>query len=254
MILNKLIMKSTIGQVSEYFSFDFEKIDGFDYSLVKTNEFDILQGNFEIGVLPLSSIPIQNNPLVIAALSERAEPRVIFFIRKKAFTGPGAFGFPKNAQVFSDFPFYLTQLKYIRPDIQVIQNPEEADLIVGNEDVLYLENEFLKFPIHPSEITPMAGSGVWVCLVHKENFELRKKLVPIHQFEVAKLTNVERKISHHLKGIDHGINIYTDQNSFYHMNIAVWTQGNLKRVKLSSSTLLNFERDALKALEISGGN
>ena len=148
----------------------------------------------------------------------------------------------------------MTQLKYIRPDIQVIQNHKEADLIVGHEDVLYLENDFLKFPIHPSEITPMAGSGVMACLVQKENFELRRKLISIHHPEVAQITNVERKISLLLGDIENGVNIHKDQNSFYHLNVAVWNQENLKRVKLSSSTLLNFERDALKALEISGGN
>lgn len=247
-------MKATVGQVSEYFSFDFEKIDGFEYSVVKTNENDILNGNYEVGVLPLFRIPIFDSPLVIAALSERIDPRVCFFIRPTSLTGPGAFGFVKNAKVFSEFPFYLSQLKDIRSDIQTIQNHEEADLIIGHFESEKMKGDYSKFFIHPAEITPLPGSGVIACLVQKENFDLRKKLISLHHLKVAQLTNIERKISHHLGKEEHGVNIYTDQNSYFHLNMAVMNQGELKRVKLSSSTLINLEKEALKALEIPVGN
>ena len=247
-------MKATVGQVSEYFSFDFEKIDGFEYSVVKTNKIDILNGHFDIGVLPLFRIPILDSPMVIAALSERIEARVCFFIRPISLTGPGAFGFAKSSKVYSDFPFYLIQMKAIRPDIQVIQNQEEADLIVGHFELEKIKGDFSKFYIHPAEITPLPGSGVMACLVRKENLELRKKLIAVHHDEVAKLTNVERKISHLLGKEGHGVNIYTDQNSYFHLNLAVMNQGETKRVKISSSTLINLEKEAIEALKIPIGN
>jgi len=247
-------MKATVGQVSEYFSFDFEKIDGFDYSVVKTNENDILNGKYEIGVLPLSRIPIFDSSLAIAALSKRNEARVSIFVRQTSLTGPGAFGFAKNSKVYSDFPFYLTQLKAIRPDIQTIQNPEEADLIVGHFEPEIIKRDFSKFYIHPAEITPLPGAGVMACLVRKENFELRKKLISLHHPRVAQLTNIERKISHHLGKEEHGVNIYTDQNSYFHLNMAIMNQRELNRVKLSSSTLINLEKEALKSLEIPVGS
>jgi porphobilinogen deaminase len=238
-------MKIKVGQVTEYFPFDIEKLEGMAFSFEIVDERSILEGKVDIGILYLEQIPIQTEErfFVIAALSERVNQQV-YLINQN---GNRPFDFKNSAKLYSEFSIYAKQLLAINPALILVDRKDDADLILDHRPHKDSVNSFY---FHPAEVTAVAGAGVMACIVHKDNITLRKYLSQIHREDVSIVTNLERMISQKLNFMEHAVSIQRDLNGYFHIHAVIALQNELKRIHFSSATSVGLVETVIQRLEI----
>lgn len=107
--------------------------------------------------------------------------------------------------------------------------------------------------LNPKEFVPAPAQGVLAWQTKADNKPVRKILRKIHDGEVLKCTNVERKVLRLLDGGCHlplGVYCEQDQMGYFHAwgILSGGIEQPLKRVNLSSSTTLNLSEQLYAAL------
>ena len=259
--LNQIQIKSSLkiiqtkGDIIQHLSFD--KIEGKGF-FTKELENALIAQDIDLAVHSMKDLPTAHpEGLVIAGVSERANPVDVLLIRKNAVDSAKPLKLSYKAIVGTSSARRKVQMKDLRSDV-VIKDirgnvPTRINkLRSGDFDAILLAAaglERLQIDIsdleiiyfHPREFVPAPAQGVLAYQCHKENIDVRRVLKKIHQSEVAVCSNVERSV---LKMADGGCHlpfgVYCEKDSMghYHCSAAYASHisSPLVRVFLSQNT------------------
>ena len=245
----------TQGDVVQHLGFD--KLEGKGF-FTKEIEESLLSGEVDVAVHSLKDLPTQSpEGLVIAGLSDRANPSDTLVIRKESYREDKLFKLPENATVGTSSQRRKALIKYFRPDINTvdirgnvptrIQKLREQDfdallLAQAGIDRTGVDLTGLEvLTLNPREFIPAPGQGIIAFQTREENVDLRKKLAALTDKRLIETSNVERKILQLMGGGCHmplGAYCVKDQNGYLH----VWScfaeqwQDALYFVQYSSAT------------------
>lgn len=252
---SEIIIIKTQGDVVQHLGFD--KLEGKGF-FTKEIEESLLSGEVDVAVHSLKDLPTQSpEGLVIAGLSDRANPSDTLVIRKESYREDKLFKLPENATVGTSSQRRKALIKYFRPDINTvdirgnvptrIQKLREQDfdallLAQAGIDRTGVDLTGLEvLTLNPREFIPAPGQGIIAFQTREENVDLRKKLAALTDKRLIETSNVERKILQLMGGGCHmplGAYCVKDQNGYLH----VWScfaeqwQDALYFVQYSSAT------------------
>jgi porphobilinogen deaminase len=185
-------------------------------------ETTLIQGEVDTALIPLWQLPLElKNQLTIGALTKRLDTKVCLVKVAKIDSTPKLRDLPEGFKVHSPKEIYLEQLKDIRSDFR-ITNAEAADYWLLPHFEIGLQRLFsdyqIIFTFQPSELVPIAGSGVWAYVVQKEQIATRKWLASIHHSATSRITNIERGVMKHFEGSSMAIHGIEDSNGYLHFS------------------------------------
>ncbi len=218
----------------------------------------LLNKDIDVAVHSLKDLPTQSpEGLVIAGLSERANPSDILLIRKESFRNDQPFKLKENALVGTSSQRRKALITYFRPDIQIedirgnvptrIQKLRDKNfdaIILARAGIDRIEADLTgleSLTLNPREFIPAPGQGVVAYQTRAENVPLRKILGKMTDKKLIETSNVERKILQRMGGGCHmplGSYCVKDDNGYLH----TWTcfakswEDRLNIVQYSSST------------------
>ena len=167
---------------------------------------------------------------------------------------------PQNSVVGTSSARRKALIKEVRPDVSLkdirgnvptrLQKLREGQfdaIILAMAGIKRLEldmSDFESIRLNPKEFVPAPAQGVLAWQTKTENMDVRRILRRIHDAEVLRCTNVERKV---LKLLDGGchlpLGVYCEVDSLGYFHVCSILSGGLgqelNRVNLSSSTSLN---------------
>lgn len=224
----------TQGDVVQHLGFD--KLEGKGF-FTKEIEDSLLSGEVDVAVHSLKDLPTQSpEGLVIAGLSDRANPSDTLVIRNESYREDQLFKLPENATVGTSSQRRKALIRYYRPDVNTvdirgnvptrIQKLREQDL-----DALVLAQAGIDrtgvdltglqvLTLNPREFIPAPGQGIIAFQTREENVDLRKKLATLTDKRLIETSNVERKILQMMGGGCHmplGAYCAKDQNGYLHV-------------------------------------
>ena len=265
---SELLIIKTKGDKIQDLSFD--KIEGKGF-FTKEIEDALLDRSIDIAVHSLKDLPT-NHPegLVIAALSEREDCSDLLIINQDALNVDEVLSLKKNAVVGTSSVRRKSQILSLAPQVTVkdlrgnVPN-RIAKLADGNYDAIILASaginrleidlsEFKTIRLNPVEFVPAPAQGVIAYQVNEKDPELRKLLIKIHQKQVSKATNIERKVLNLMEGgcqMPLGVYCKIDKSGYYHVYASLSTHPNeeLKRVNISRNTNQNLAEDIVQQLK-----
>ena len=232
-IESKIIIIKTQGDISGNLSFN--KLEGKGF-FTKEIEDALLNNEIDVAVHSLKDLPTQGpEGLVIAGLSERANPSDILLIRKESFQNNQPFKLKQNALVGTSSQRRKALITYFRPDIQIedirgnvptrIQKLRDKNfdaIILARAGVDRIEADLTgleSLTLNPREFIPAPGQGVVAYQTRAENVELRKTLGKMTDKKLIETSNVERKILQLMGGGCHmplGAYCVKDDNGYLH--------------------------------------
>ncbi len=165
----------------------------------------IISGDLDVLLLPLKYAPLKlQEQVTIATLSVRERPNYQLVFNKK-HTNISIIKNRETLQIACVNEALMLQVQQLFPqhNYSLQKNEQQAhDLEKHDAIIVAMDEEWITnnkdnkvFTFETSELVPIAGTGVYAGLCLKNNRELRKKLMLIHQRETAHCTNIERKIS-----------------------------------------------------------
>lgn len=232
-IESEIIIIKTQGDISGNLSFN--KLEGKGF-FTKEIEDALLNNEIDVAVHSLKDLPTQGpEGLVIAGLSERANPSDILLIRKESFQNNQPFKLKQNALVGTSSQRRKALITYFRPDIQIedirgnvptrIQKLRDKNfdaIILARAGVDRIEADLTgleSLTLNPREFIPAPGQGVVAYQTRAENVELRKTLGKMTDKKLIETSNVERKILQLMGGGCHmplGAYCVKDDNGYLH--------------------------------------
>jgi len=232
-IESKIIVIKTQGDISGNLSFN--KLEGKGF-FTKEIEDALLNNEIDVAVHSLKDLPTQGpEGLVIAGLSERANPSDILLIRKESFQNNQPFKLKQNALVGTSSQRRKALITYFRPDIQIedirgnvptrVQKLRDKNfdaIILARAGVDRIEADLTgleSLTLNPREFIPAPGQGVVAYQTRAENVELRKTLGKMTDKKLIETSNVERKILQLMGGGCHmplGAYCVKDDNGYLH--------------------------------------
>jgi len=247
----------------------FDKMEGKGF-FTKEIEDALLRGDVDMAVHSMKDMPT-NSPegLVITAVSYREDPADWLLIRKESVDTNLDLKLKKNAIVGTSSARRKAQMLDFRDDIELrdirgnvptrIEKLRQGDfdaVLLAGAGVQRLELdvsdlEVLKFNVR--EFVPAPAQGVLAFQTCVGDKDTRRILKKIHHSDVAKCTNIERKVLNLLDGgcqLPMGAYCERDADGNYHLWVAkakAW-DGEVKRVRLSSSTSFELPETAIKKL------
>lgn len=257
-IESELVIIKTKGDRIQHLSFD--KIEGKGF-FTKEIEDALLEGRADLAVHSMKDMPTeQPEGLIITAVSYRENPSDWLLITKDKYQANLLFGLEKGALVGTSSARRKAQILDYRPDVQLndirgnvptrIEKLRKGDfdaILLAAAGIIRLElelDDLVVIKMNPKEFVPAPAQGVLCFQTKPEDIATRRILKSIHDPEVSKVTNVERKILQLLDGGCHmplGAYCERDAAGNYHVWAAKadnWDTP-VKRVHRSSST--NFE-------------
>ncbi|MBT8233041.1 MAG: hydroxymethylbilane synthase [Saprospiraceae bacterium] len=267
-LASRLEIIKTKGDKIQDLSFD--KIEGKGF-FTKEIEEALLAKSIDIAVHSLKDLPT-NHPkgLVIAALSEREDCSDLLIINKNAIDTSQVLKLKSGAIVGTSSVRRKSQILDLAPHVKVEDlrgnvptrvsklDTEKYDaIILASAGINRLSLDLSKYEtirLNPVEFVPAPAQGVIAYQINEENIALRKKLVKIHQQQVGKATNVERKILNLMEGgcqMPLGVFCKIDSKGYYHVYAAFskHLDQDLTRVNISRSTSNNLAEDVVSALK-----
>ena len=264
---SELIIIKTRGDQIQHIGFD--KMEGKGF-FTKEIEDALLRGDVDMAVHSMKDMPT-NSPegLVITAVSYREDPADWLLIRKESVDTSLDLKLKKNAIVGTSSARRKAQMLDFRDDIELrdirgnvptrIEKLRKGDfdaILLAGAGVQRLkldvsDLEVLQFNVR--EFVPAPAQGVLAfqtCVGDKDTRRILKKL---HHSDVAKCTNIERKVLNLLDGgcqLPMGAYCERDADGNYHLWVAkadAW-DGEVKRIRLSSSTSFELAETAIKKL------
>jgi len=263
---SELNIIKTQGDRIQHLSLD--KLEGKGF-FTKELEEALLSGLVDVAVHSMKDLPTsQPDGLVVAGVSERADPADWLLIRSDRKTAGEVWHLPKGAKVGTSSARRKAQLLDLRPDIEIedIRGnvPTRIDkLRSGNFDaivlaaagILRLDLELQDLHTQPLEVTefvPAPAQGVLAYQCRADDIATRKLLAKIHSAETARCTNVERAL---LKSFDGGCHLplgayCVHRNGAYQFSAAYAPEVDvpLIRRRLSYSTFDGLADDMRRAL------
>lgn len=266
-IESELKIIKTKGDAIQHLSFD--KIEGKGF-FTKEIEDALLREEVDMAVHSMKDLPtVQPEGLALTAVSYRASPSDCLIIRPDAVASGPLFNLKTGAVVGTSSARRKAQLLDFRPDITLkdirgnvptrlekLKNGDFDAIMLASAGLERLEIkldglEVIRF--NPREFVPAPAQGVLAFQTRKDDLPLRRLLKKIHRADVAKTTNVERKVLQLAGGGCHmplGVYCELDPQGNYHVWAAKAAEWNspLQRTHLSSSTTFELAESVLKAL------
>ena len=235
----------------------FEKLEGKGF-FTKEIEDALLRGEVDIAVHSMKDLPTsQPQGLKIGAVSYRENPSDWLLIRNECVVENAVFKLAKNAKVGTSSARRKAQLLDFCPDIQLLDLRGNVPTRIqklrdGGYDAIVLAAAGLTrldinlegirlIELNPREFVPAPAQGVLALQYNLENREMGHILSKLHHPEVARCTNIERRVLQLAEGGCHlPLGVYCEQDT--DGNFHVWAamaptwDGELKTIQLSSTT------------------
>lgn len=267
-IESELVIIKTKGDQIQHLSFD--KIEGKGF-FTKEIETALLEGAIDMAVHSMKDMPTsQPEGLSLTAVSYRENPADWLVILKSAADPKQLFGFKQHAIIGTSSARRKAQMLDFRPDIELkdirgnvptrlqkLRDEQFDAILLAAAGLTRLEidlEEFIVQKFSPKEFIPAPAQGVLCYQTKSDDKETRRILQKLHHAEVAKVTNIERKVLQLLDGGCHmPLGAYCEQDvaGNYHVWAAhaeTWDSP-VKRVKLSSSTSFELAEQVIEALK-----
>jgi hydroxymethylbilane synthase len=264
-IESELVIIKTQGDLVQHLGFD--KLEGKGF-FTKEIEDALLRGEIDLAVHSMKDLPTtQAEGLAIAAVSYRENPADLLIIRREAFDAGALLKLKKNAVVGSSANRRKAQLTAYRPDAQpkdIRGNvPTRLEkLRSGDFDAIFLAaagvqrlgldlSDFEVMTLPPRDFVPAPAQGVLAWQTNREDTAVRRILQQIHHPEISACTNVERRVLQLMEGgcqLPLGAYCEQDQTGNYHAFVACEVNGQLRRVRHSSSTRFGLAEHLVAAL------
>lgn len=254
-IESELKIITTKGDTIQHLSFD--KIEGKGF-FTKEIEDALLNNEVDLAVHSMKDMPTtQPEGLCLAAVSYREDPADCLILRKEIADKSKMLQLPENAVVGTSSVRRKALMKSIRPDVQLkdirgnvptrLEKLKSGDfdaILLAMAGITRLELDMSAFEtirLNPKEFIPAPAQGVLAWQTKSENMPVRKILRQIHNADVAKRTNVERKVLQLLNGGCHlplGVYCEMDEMGYYHVwaTLSGGLEEELNLVNMSSST------------------
>jgi hydroxymethylbilane synthase len=204
----------TQGDQIQHLSFD--KMEGKGF-FTKEIESALLKGSIDLAVHSHKDLETTNpEGLIVAAVSEREDPRDILVVRKPSFRSDRPFGLAPNALVGTSSARRRSQLLRLMPELQVadlrgnvptriekLRNQQYDAVILAMAGVSRLELDLSDFEVHafdPTVFVPCPAQGVLGLQVREKDTETRAIVEKLNDAAVQKKITVERKILNLLDG------------------------------------------------------
>ena len=218
----------TQGDAIQHLSFD--KLEGKGF-FTKEIEAALLDGSIDLAVH--SHKDLETNPpegLIIAAVSERADPADILLVRESAVDMNKKWGLMEGAIVGTSSARRKSQLLAHRPDtilkelrgnvptrINKLRNQQYDAILLAKAGIDRLEidlSEFNVVVLDPSEFVPAPAQGVLGLQIRKSDDRMAEILKPLNNKSVQKRIEIERKVLNLLEGGCHlPLGVYCDENN-----------------------------------------
>lgn len=252
---SSIVVIKTKGDKIQDMSFD--KIEGKGF-FTKEIEDALLDKSVDLAVHSMKDLPTSHpDGLVLGATSYRADPRDLLLINKDSLDIKQPLSLKKGAIVGTSSARRKAQMLHLNEDIILKdirgnvptrikklkeQNFDAILLAKAGVDRLKIDlSNFKTVPLHVREFVPAPAQGVLAFQCRKDDMEMRKLLVNLHDAEVAKCTNVERKVLAMMEGgcqMPLGVYCEKDKLNNYHCYGAI-AHGNgqpLVKINVSQST------------------
>jgi hydroxymethylbilane synthase len=228
-----IVPYTTRGDVNQHLSL--VKIEGKGF-FTKALELGLLNDEIDLAVHSMKDMPTEKNPaLIIAGVSERANPSDWLIFNKSCFDANQVFKLKKKARIGTSSLRRKVQIQFMRPDAKVINlrgnvPTRITKLSEGAFDGIILAaagierlqidlSEYHVVRFSPKEFIPAPAQGVLAYQIAQKNEALGVIIKQIHHQEVSKVTNVERKVMQLLGGgcnTPVGAYCYRDNAGNYH--------------------------------------
>ena len=264
---SELVIIKTRGDAIQHLSFD--KIEGKGF-FTKEIEEALLREEVDMAVHSMKDLPTgQPEGLALTAVSYRANPSDCLIIHQDAVADGPLFHLKPGAVVGTSSARRKAQILDFRPDVQLkdIRGnvPTRLEKLArGDFDAILLAAAGLErlnidlgdlhlIRFNPREFIPAPAQGVLAFQTREGDLPLRRTLKKIHRADVARTTNVERKVLQLAGGGCHmplGVYCELDTQGNYHVWAAKAAEWNspLRRTHLSSSTTYELAEAVLQAL------
>jgi len=164
----------------------------------------------------MKDLPTQQpSGLMLAALSERADPRDTLLVAKDKIQSESPLQLKEKLVIGTSSARRKANMMNLFPDVQLKVLLAKAGL-----DRLELDVEDLfVFHFEPTEFVPAPAQGVLAYQCRVDDHDVIKALRKIHSFESSDCTNVERRVLQMMDGGCHlplGVYCRKDQLGYYH--------------------------------------
>jgi len=245
----------TKGDQIQHLSFD--KIEGKGF-FTSEIEHALTNNEIDFAVHSMKDLPTtQSDGLMLAALSQRANPRDTLLLKKEAIDieSPlslnegvviGTSSTRRKASILHLYP--SVTIKDIRGNvptrIEKLRKGEFGGIILAQAGLDRLEldvSDLVTFSFDPSEFVPAPAQGVLAYQCRRDDNDMIQVLRKIHHMDTSDCTNIERRVLQMMDGGCHlplGVFCRKDAMGYYH-TVACFSkdlQTPLRKVKLSQST------------------
>jgi len=198
----------------------FDKLEGKGF-FTKEIEEALINEDIDVAVHSLKDLPTEQiSGLVLAGLSERANPADVLLLHPESIMEDRPLGLKSNAVIGTSSIRRKTQILSLLEDITVkdlrgnvptrvqkLRDKKYDAIILAAAGLERLEmnlSDLVVKYLHPREFVPAPAQGAIAYQVRSADTEMRKIIANIHNNETAQQTNLERKV---LKMMDGGCHI-----------------------------------------------
>lgn len=264
---SELKIIKTKGDKIQHLSFD--KIEGKGF-FTKEIEDALLQNEVDLAVHSMKDMPTtQPEGLCLAAISYREDPADCLVVRKDVVQEGAVLKLPNQPIVGTSSARRKSLIKEVRPDVQLkdirgnvptrLQKLREGQfdaIVLAMAGIRRLDldmSDFESIRLDPKEFVPAPAQGVLAWQTKEDNMEVRRLLRRIHDADVLRCTNVERKV---LKLLDGGchlpLGVYCEVDALGYFHVCSILSGGLEqplhRFNHSSSTSINLAEQVYQQL------
>lgn len=263
----ELVVIKTKGDRIQHLSFD--KMEGKGF-FTKEIEDALLRNEADLAVHSMKDMPTkQPEGLVLTAVSYRENPADWLLVPKDKYDAKRLFGLPPKAVVGTSSARRKAQILGFCPDVQIkdirgnvptrVEKLRRGDfdaILLAAAGITRLKLAFDDLELvrmNPREFIPAPAQGVLCFQTKTDDKATRRILQGIHDRDIARVTNVERKV---LKLFEGGcqmpLGVYCEQDDAG--NYHVWAakadrwDAPVRRVNLSSSTQFELAERVVEAL------
>lgn len=265
---SEVIIIKTKGDKIQHLGFD--KIEGKGF-FTKEIEDQLLDGSIDVAVHSMKDLPTSSpDGLRIAATSYREDPSDTILILNGSYDTTQPLRLKKGIIVGTSSARRKALLMDLNSEISIedirgnvptrIQKLREGKfgaIVIATAGLNRLKidlSEFNVVQMHPREFVPAPAQGVLAYQTRSEDIEMRKIIVQLADIDVARSTNVERKVLQMMDGGCHlplGVYCEQDQLGNYHAwgAMANDVDGKIIRCKVSQSTFVGMAEEIYKQLK-----
>lgn len=182
----------------------------------------------------------QPEGLVVAAVSEREDPRDVLLVHASAFDASMPYGLKQSARVGTSSARRKAQMLHFRGDVELVDirgnvPSRVKKLRSGAYDAILLAGaglQRLQLDIHdlhpvwldPEEFVPAPAQGVLAIQCRANDSELRSLLQSINQRDVQEIIYIERSVLNRMKGGCHlplGVYAVKNEDDEFEVHVAL---------------------------------